>query len=200
MVGRAPTERDLEIAAELFPSHPPGFPFENFDVSSLTLPADDDMGVESEDDDLREEGIETESGFGSVIGAALASPRTASKPSSSDLRRSLLLPAAVVSNLPVIPQEKFDKLAAVIKKIYGTIGNIREGAQPRSLQSMVLRAPMQKIALTHAWPSSRRWLLHAPGRQQHDQGLRVHRVLLAPGADTGSPMHPLCVLCQTSPD
>jgi len=34
---------------------------------------------------------------------------------------------AVVLNLPVVPSEKFEKLQAVIKKIYGSIGSIREG-------------------------------------------------------------------------
>lgn len=36
-------------------------------------------------------------------------------------------PNTVVLNLPVVPTEKYDKLAAVIKKIYGSIGSIREG-------------------------------------------------------------------------
>ena len=32
-------------------------------------------------------------------------------------------------NLPVVPPEKFDKLASVVRKIFGQIGNIREGAR-----------------------------------------------------------------------
>ena len=31
-------------------------------------------------------------------------------------------------HLPVVPAEKFDKLVSVLKKIFGQIGNIREGA------------------------------------------------------------------------
>jgi translation initiation factor 3 subunit B len=33
-----------------------------------------------------------------------------------------------VSNLPVVPPEKFDKLVTVVRKIYSQIGSIREGA------------------------------------------------------------------------
>lgn len=36
--------------------------------------------------------------------------------------------AAVVDNLPVVPEDKHEKLANVLKKIYSQIGNIREGA------------------------------------------------------------------------
>jgi hypothetical protein len=34
----------------------------------------------------------------------------------------------VVDNLPKVPEEKYEKLANVLKKIYGQIGNIRDGA------------------------------------------------------------------------
>ncbi len=34
-----------------------------------------------------------------------------------------------VSNLPVVPPEKFDKLVTVVRKIYSQIGTIREGAR-----------------------------------------------------------------------
>lgn len=38
-----------------------------------------------------------------------------------------MLPAAVVDNLPQVPPEKQEKLAAVIKRLYAHIGTIREG-------------------------------------------------------------------------
>ncbi len=37
--------------------------------------------------------------------------------------------SAVVSNLPVVPQEKYEKLEGVVKKIFSSIGTIREGKQ-----------------------------------------------------------------------
>ena len=33
----------------------------------------------------------------------------------------------VVDNLPVVPEEKYEKLLTVLKKIYGQIGHVREG-------------------------------------------------------------------------
>lgn len=87
------------LAREMFPSQPEGFPFENFDLMEVVMP-DDDMGVTSDNDDVDEGELETETGFGSVI---------------------------VVGNIPVVPPEKYEKLTAVIRKIYSTIGNIREG-------------------------------------------------------------------------
>lgn len=38
-------------------------------------------------------------------------------------------PSPVVDNLPSVPEEKYEKLVNVLKKIYGQIGNIREGEQ-----------------------------------------------------------------------
>ncbi len=57
------------VAKDLFPDMPPGFPFENFDLEELILPDGDDMGIRSDDDDVKEEDVQTESGFGSCIGA-----------------------------------------------------------------------------------------------------------------------------------
>lgn len=34
-----------------------------------------------------------------------------------------------MDNLPSVPEEKYEKLVNVLKKIYGQIGNIREGEQ-----------------------------------------------------------------------
>lgn len=88
------------VARELFPNQPEGFPHDDFDLLGIRLPADDDMGIKSDDEDVDEDDVQTETGFGSVI---------------------------VVGNLPVVPPEKYDKLCTVIKKIYSQIGNIREG-------------------------------------------------------------------------
>lgn len=56
------------VARELFPDMPPGFPFERFDLEELILPSGDDMGIRSEDDEVKEEDIQTQSGFGSCLG------------------------------------------------------------------------------------------------------------------------------------
>lgn len=49
-----------------------GFPFDDFDLHDVMLPEDEgDFGYPSDDDDLDEEEIVTETGFGSVIGARL---------------------------------------------------------------------------------------------------------------------------------
>jgi len=45
-----------------------GFPFGDFDLEDVMLPEDDDMGIPSDDDDDLEEEVQTESGFGCVVG------------------------------------------------------------------------------------------------------------------------------------
>ena len=48
---------------------PRGFPFDpEFRMEDVMLPEDDNMGIDSEDDEVAEEEIQTETGFGSVIG------------------------------------------------------------------------------------------------------------------------------------
>ncbi|KAJ9529622.1 hypothetical protein QJQ45_014394 [Haematococcus lacustris] len=100
--GPAPTELQLKVAAELFSDHPPGFPFD-VDIHDVELPGDDDFGVPSDDETVQEDTAtaSVEAGFESVL---------------------------VVCNLPVVPAEKYDKLAAVINKIFGTAQRIVEGA------------------------------------------------------------------------
>lgn len=56
----------------LFEGQPRGFPLEDFALEDVMLPEDDDMGIASEEDTDDEEEIETESGFGSVIGQSAA--------------------------------------------------------------------------------------------------------------------------------
>eukprot|EP00891_Asterochloris_glomerata_P006248 jgi/Astpho2/6248/Aster-03652 len=77
-----------------------GFPYDTFNIEDAMLPADDDMGIPSEDDEEVEQDVQTETGFGCVI---------------------------VVDNLPTVPPEKVDKLTTVLKKLFGQIGTIREG-------------------------------------------------------------------------
>lgn len=90
--------------AALRRDQPQGFPFEGYDLEELILPDGDDMGIRSDEDESEDEDIDAETGFGSVI---------------------------VVDNLPAVPEEKYEKLANVLKKIYGQIGNIRDGARRR---------------------------------------------------------------------
>ncbi len=60
---------------------PRGFPFDpEFRMEDVMLPENDDMDIASEDDEVAEEEIQTETGFGSVIGitwnsAAAPSPK-----------------------------------------------------------------------------------------------------------------------------
>lgn len=56
---------------KLFEGQPKGFPFDGFDLADVMLPEDDDMGILSEDDNDDEEEIQTETGFGSVIGESV---------------------------------------------------------------------------------------------------------------------------------
>ena len=60
-----------EIAREMFPSFPDGFPFDadSFDLLSIPLPPGEDFGIKDEDE-LDEE-VQMEQGFASVIGEAL---------------------------------------------------------------------------------------------------------------------------------
>uniref|UniRef100_A0A7R9YYS4 Eukaryotic translation initiation factor 3 subunit B n=1 Tax=Chlamydomonas euryale TaxID=1486919 RepID=A0A7R9YYS4_9CHLO len=88
------------IAADLFPDQPEGFPLDGFDLAAIKLPDDDDLGIPSDDDADNEQDLQTETGFGSVL---------------------------VVSNLPIVPPEKFEKLEGVVKTILSTVGSIREG-------------------------------------------------------------------------
>lgn len=57
------------LAKQEFFNQPEGFPFDNFDLADVNLPPDDDLGINSEDDDEEEDTIDAETGFGSAIGA-----------------------------------------------------------------------------------------------------------------------------------
>lgn len=69
MAARAAEPIDqFEVAAKLFRDQPKGFPFEGFDIEELILPEGEDFGIRSDDDVDDDEELETETGFGSVIG------------------------------------------------------------------------------------------------------------------------------------
>lgn len=70
---REPSELELRIAAELFPSKQKGWPFTATEESDFELPEGDDFGVpDVVEEELRAEAESTlqaeETGFGSVIG------------------------------------------------------------------------------------------------------------------------------------
>uniref|UniRef100_A0A0E0R2Q8 Eukaryotic translation initiation factor 3 subunit B n=1 Tax=Oryza rufipogon TaxID=4529 RepID=A0A0E0R2Q8_ORYRU len=79
-----------------------GVDLSTVDLDSVTLPAGEDFGILSDDEDLLriDDPMELEMGFANVV---------------------------VVDNLPVVPPEKFEKLENVIRKIYSQIGAIKEG-------------------------------------------------------------------------
>ncbi|XP_073158763.1 eukaryotic translation initiation factor 3 subunit B-like [Henckelia pumila] len=69
-----------------------GIDLSSFNLDSIRLPPGDDLGIISDDEDLkRGKSLEFEEGFGNII---------------------------VVHNLPVVPKEKFNKLEKVVHKIY----------------------------------------------------------------------------------
>ncbi len=53
----------------MFVGQPKGFPLGDFNLDDVMLPEGEDFGVPSDDDSIGDEEIETETGFGSVIGA-----------------------------------------------------------------------------------------------------------------------------------
>ncbi|GER55854.1 eukaryotic translation initiation factor 3subunit B [Striga asiatica] len=71
----------------------------SLDLETIHLPAGEDFGVLSDDEDLKDE-QSLEEGFENII---------------------------LVQNLPVVPKEKFEKLEGVVRKIYSQIGVIKEG-------------------------------------------------------------------------
>lgn len=53
---------------KMFEGQPRGFPFGDFDLADVMLPEEDDMGIPSGSDDEQEEDLQTDSGFGNVLG------------------------------------------------------------------------------------------------------------------------------------
>ncbi|XP_010245655.1 PREDICTED: eukaryotic translation initiation factor 3 subunit B-like [Nelumbo nucifera] len=79
-----------------------GIDLSKVDLDAIRLPPGEDFGVKSDDEDvLREDNLESESGLGNII---------------------------IVDNLPVVAPEKFEKLEGVIRKIYSQICVLKEDA------------------------------------------------------------------------
>ncbi|XP_047340878.1 eukaryotic translation initiation factor 3 subunit B-like [Impatiens glandulifera] len=77
-----------------------GIDLSQVDWSSIRLPPNEDFGIISDDDDIKnQDALEFDDELNNII---------------------------VVDNLPIVPKEKFDKLEGVIRKIYGQIGVIKE--------------------------------------------------------------------------
>ena len=53
---------------KLFEGQPKSFPLGDFNLEDVMLPEGEDFGIASDDDSIGDEEIETETGFGSVIG------------------------------------------------------------------------------------------------------------------------------------
>ncbi|KAI7751847.1 hypothetical protein M8C21_011255 [Ambrosia artemisiifolia] len=71
-----------------------------FNIGSVILPPGEDFGIKSDDEDVYEdESLECDAGFRSVI---------------------------VVDNLPVVPQKKFDRLEAVVRRRFSRFGVVKE--------------------------------------------------------------------------
>ena len=61
-------DRAMEVASEMFPDQPDGFPFGDFDIAAVKLPKGEDFDIPSDDETSDDEVINEETGFGSVIG------------------------------------------------------------------------------------------------------------------------------------
>lgn len=91
----AVSQRHFDLAADLYPSYPRGFPYENFDIKQVALPPGDNMGIPSDDEDMKEDDVEAESGFGSVIGRC-AGGRAARRSTTA------LLLALAINNIEIL--------------------------------------------------------------------------------------------------
>ncbi|CAL5063621.1 unnamed protein product [Urochloa decumbens] len=79
-----------------------GIDLSSIDLDAITLPAGEDFGIPSDDNEIlqNEDPPEVETGFANTI---------------------------VVDNLPVVPPEKFEKLGNVIREIFSHAGAIKDG-------------------------------------------------------------------------
>ncbi|KDD76724.1 eukaryotic translation initiation factor eIF2A [Helicosporidium sp. ATCC 50920] len=92
----------------MYEGQPKGFPFGNFNVEDVMLPEGDDMGIPSEDEAEEEQEIQSESGFGNVI---------------------------LIDGLPQAGADKYGKLTAILQKIAGGVGPVREGGVTHPVDS-----------------------------------------------------------------
>ena len=90
-----------KVFSKMLEGQPKSFPFGKFDFNDVMLPEGDDMGIASDDEDSREDdNLPQDTGFGNFI---------------------------VVNNLPQVPQEKYDKLTNILRKLCSGAGRLREG-------------------------------------------------------------------------
>ena len=104
-------------AAAPYVPPPPGPPitdFDSVDLDSLELPPGYDMGIESDGEEEREAARAAEEDAAESLKAAEEAARAAS---------ACMI---VVRNLPVVSNEKYGKLCAVLRKIFNQVGTVRE--------------------------------------------------------------------------
>ena len=88
--------------------------WDKIDIDSIDLPpSEDNYGIPSDDEDLTQKD-------------------GANKDGSKD-ESSMMSTAIIVDNLPEVPEAKFVKLTNVLTKIFGQIGQIRDGGLHLSL-------------------------------------------------------------------
>eukprot|EP01024_Parvocaulis_polyphysoides_P047892 TRINITY_DN453_c1_g2_i5.p2 TRINITY_DN453_c1_g2~~TRINITY_DN453_c1_g2_i5.p2 ORF type:complete len:269 (-),score=51.42 TRINITY_DN453_c1_g2_i5:390-1196(-) len=99
MVSETIPDRET-LAEQLHFNQPENFPFGDFNIEQVNLPDNDDLGIPSDDDELdqQEEVVQEDTGFGNVI---------------------------VVDGVPVVGDEKYQKLRDMLLKFFGKIGNIQ---------------------------------------------------------------------------
>ncbi len=122
-------DRALILARKRFSDQPPGFPFdEDLDPNTVKLPPEVERQLH---EDVEEEGqdaladLTEESGFESVIGRLSLSR--------NDVRQSDFASPGwilVVDHLPIVAPDKIEKLTSLIKKIFSSVGSVREGVYP----------------------------------------------------------------------
>lgn len=127
MTGVSSVPDKLRLSREEFFNQPDGFPFEEFNPDDVVLPPGDDLGVASDDDEAADEGlIDSETGFSTSIGNIL----------DVDLLFKVLLRVEVctcsvvcsaLEGLPVVHEDKFEKLKALLLNRFRAHGEVKEG-------------------------------------------------------------------------
>ena len=139
-------DRALILARKRFSDQPPGFPFdEDLDPNTVKLPPEVERQLH---EDVEEEGqdaladLTEESGFESVIGRLSLSR--------NDVRRSDFASPGwilVVDHLPIVAPDKIEKLTSLIKKIFSSVGSVREGVYPRHKRVRLVSLVMDRWVL-----------------------------------------------------
>eukprot|EP01025_Chloroclados_australasicus_P055726 TRINITY_DN6817_c0_g2_i3.p1 TRINITY_DN6817_c0_g2~~TRINITY_DN6817_c0_g2_i3.p1 ORF type:complete len:743 (-),score=100.25 TRINITY_DN6817_c0_g2_i3:302-2470(-) len=97
MVDETIPDRETLAEREYF-NQPTNFPFGDFDLDEVVLPDDDDIGIPSEDEELEEEQLfQEDTGFEKFV---------------------------IVDNIPVVGDDKYQKLRDHLFKLFGKVGTI----------------------------------------------------------------------------